>query len=132
MQATATTRRFQLERITKAALAAGMLASLAVGTWVATIVDGEDSIARPASVDRPTRLAEYRFADLNMMPGDSSAATVPSLSDYRFMEMNILPEAQPAVASPRSLDDYRFLEKNVYLGGDAQALPPTGARGERY
>ncbi len=128
---TASSKRFGLDRVTQAALGIGMVASLAVGTWIATTVDNDAAIRTHGAGNQAMTAGNPLFLEMNIL-SEITVAELPSLADYRFAELNMTLPGDGVNALVQSLSDHRFLELNVHLGSDAQTGLPSGERGERY
>lgn len=128
MQATITTRRFDSKKIKQAALAVGLLTSLAIGATTASIVrDTSDNGGTAALAGATTRneMTSYTFREqnLNLPTAGAIRATSPS-SNYQFMEQNLYLPGDSVAPAAISYDTIRFRELNLDLPGSSISTAP--------
>ena len=130
MQATVTTGRVNLGQIKKAALAVGIVASLAVGAMTIAMTKGDSgtptgrSGATTSAIAAQSDVLSFQFQEQNLeLPTGSVAATASNRAHHQFLEQNLeLPTGGLAPATNGI--DYRFHEMNLELPtGTAVATP---------
>jgi hypothetical protein len=165
MQATVKGTVFGFGPVKHGIAALGIAAALAVGAVTFSTIERGGSSASVASQAVTTSQAEhqrflelntllpeaarqattdYRFLEMNLLPGDAAAANavahtrmlfleanilpaaassanVVSYAQARFLEANLWPEAAPVV---RTAEDMRFWDANILPGDDQPNIPP--------
>ena len=124
MQATITTRRLDTRKIKQAALAVGLLTSLAIGATTASIVrdtsDNGGTAALAGAATTRNEITSYTFREQNFdLPTGGASQATHGRFDYAFMEQNLNLPGSSVQPAARSYDDIRFSEQNLHLPGPA-------------
>jgi hypothetical protein len=132
VQATAAVKHTQRNHVRIAAIIVILLGVLGTGAAVAAITRNGDapSDANVSALAGPNTNANFRFAEMNMLP-EAAAARPMTYQQYRLREMNALPEAAPAPIV--IFNRWHFLEINALPGDDAHMVAPfSDQRSESY
>jgi hypothetical protein len=132
MQTSATTRRFDPRQIKQAALAIGVVASLAIGATTAVIVRDalEADNTRAGVAANPLasreRAFDYRFMEQNLdLPSAGVTRAANDDFNYQFMEQNLYLPGDIGQPATRSYEAIRFREQNLDLPGSNAAAAPN-------
>ncbi len=131
MQATVTTRRFDSRQIKQAALAVGLITSLAIGATTASIVrdiSGTDSstAALAGAPAARSEMTSYTFREQNLhLPTTGAVQAANTNSNYQFMEQNLYLQNDNVQPAAIGVDAMRFREMNLDLPGPIAAATPN-------
>lgn len=118
MQATVGTGRFHLDRMTRLALAAGIVASLIVATIVATVIRPNSATGDTSqtAVLSAAPSGDYLYMEQNLSLPDGGEALPLLARRFSFTERELeLLKGRSSAANPET--DYQYQEMNLLLPG---------------